>query len=449
MAPTTSHATLFDWPPLVLATAIFLLTYLLIILDRWNRAVVALLGAALVVGLGVLDQEQAVRGIDFNTIGLLTGMMVLVGITQKTGVFQFLAIRAAKAAKGHPWGILVMLSAVTASLSALLDNVTTVLLVAPVTLLIADELKLRPYPLLFAEINASNTGGTATLIGDPPNIMIGSATGLTFNQFLLHLAPLSAIVFAATLVPLWLLYGRALGGTPEARERLLVFDEYEAIRDTRLLRSCLAVFGLVLLGFVLAHPLRLEPATIALGGAALLLLLVTRRLDREQAAHQIQECFAQVEWVTIFFFCGLFVLVAGVEQAGLLAWLADWLLSLTAGDFAATTMAILWGSALLSALVDNLPFVATMIPMIEAMRPVFEQAGVTGERFDGIWWALALGACLGGNGTLVGASANLVVAGIAERNGVPVRFLSFSKVAFPLMLIQVGLGALYVWWRYL
>jgi Na+/H+ antiporter NhaD/arsenite permease-like protein len=449
MDQATSHATLFGLPPPALATGIFLLTYAIIIADRFNRAVVALLGAALVVGLGVLDQEEAVRGIDFNTIGLLTGMMVLVGVAQRTGVFQFLAIRAAKTAEGDPWGILVMLSIVTAVLSALLDNVTTVLLVAPVTLLIADELKLRPYPLLFAEINASNTGGTATLIGDPPNIMIGSATGLTFNQFLLHLTPVCLVVFAATLIPLRLVFGRHLGGTAEARERLLAFDEYEAIRDAVLLRKCLIVFGLVILGFVLAHPLGLQPATIALGGAALLLLLVTVGLDREEAARRVHDGFAQVEWITIFFFCGLFVIVAGVERAGLLARLAEWTLSLTAGDFAATTMAILWVSALLSAVVDNIPFVATMIPMIEQMRPAFERAGVTGEGLDGIWWALALGACLGGNGTLIGASANLVVAGLAERSGVPFRFLPFLKVAFPLMLLQVAIGALYVWWRYL
>ncbi len=448
MNETPAHV-VFGWSPLLVATAIFVIAYVVIMVDRINRAIVALLGAGLVIGTGVLTQEQAIRAVDFNTIGLLTGMMVLVAITQKSGVFQFLAIKAAKVAKGNPWGILVMLSAITALLSALLDNVTTVLLVAPVTLLIADELRITPYPLLFAEINASNTGGTATLIGDPPNIMIGSATGLTFNQFVFHLAPLSVAAFGITLIPLWFLYGRHLRGTPEAKSRLLAFNEYEAITDLRLLRQCLAVFGLVILGFVTAHPLGLEPATIALTGGALLLLLVTTSLDREEATHRVHEFFTSVEWVTIFFFVGLFIIVGGVEHAGLLQRLAEWTLSLTGGDFAVTTMAVLWVSAVLSAVVDNIPFVATMIPMIQGMVPVFEQTGLSPDQVTGIWWALAAGACLGGNGSLIGASANLVVAGIAERNGVTIRFLPFLKIAFPIMLLQVVVAAGYVWWRYL
>ena len=448
MHEASAH-TIFGLSPLFVATTIFVLTYAVIIVDRLNRAIVALLGAALVIGLGVLTQEQAIRGIDFNTLGLLTGMMVLVGITQKSGVFQFLAIKAAKLAKGNPWGILVMLSVVTAVLSALLDNVTTVLLVAPVTLLIADELRINPYPLLFAEINASNTGGTATLIGDPPNIMIGSATGLTFNQFFLNLAPLAIVAFAVTLIPLWMIYGRHLSASPEAKERLMAFNEYEAITDVKLLKQCLTVFGLVILGFVFAHPLGLEPATIAMAGAALLLLVVTLKVDRMEATQKVHGFFAHVEWVTIFFFCGLFIIVAGVEHAGLLKILAEGILSLTAGDFAVTTLVIMWMAAILSAIVDNIPFVATMIPMIKDMLPVFQGAGVPAGQLDTLWWALAAGACLGGNGSLIGASANLIVAGIAERSGVPIRFLPFMKVAFPIMLLQVSIGTVYVWWRYL
>jgi Na+/H+ antiporter NhaD/arsenite permease-like protein len=448
MHEASSHV-IFGLSPLVVATAIFVIAYAVIIVDRLNRAIVALLGAACVIGFGVLNQEQAIHGIDFNTLGLLTGMMVLVGITQKCGVFQFLAIKAAKAAKGNPWGILVMLSVVTAVLSALLDNVTTVLLVAPVTLLIADELRINPYPLLFAEINASNTGGTATLIGDPPNIMIGSATGLTFNEFLVNLGPVSIAAFAITLIPLWFIYGRNLGAAPEAKERLMAFNENEAITDKKLLKQCLAVFALVIVGFVLAHPLHLEPATIAITGASLLLLLVTLPVDREEATHKVHGFFAQVEWVTIFFFCGLFIIVAGVEHAGLLQILAEWTLDLTAGDFVVTTLVIMWLAAVLSAIVDNIPFVATMIPMIKGMLPVFQEAGIPPEQLTALWWALAAGACLGGNGSLIGASANLIVAGIAERSGVPIRFLPFLKVAFPLMLLQVAIGAIYVWWRYL
>ncbi|MCA9457902.1 MAG: ArsB/NhaD family transporter, partial [Nitrospira sp.] len=394
-------------------------------------------------------QDQAIQGIDFNTIGLLTGMMILVGITKECGIFQFLAIKAAKAAKGSPWGILVMLSIVTAVLSAFLDNVTTVLLVAPVTLLIADELKINPYPLLFAEINASNTGGTATLIGDPPNIMIGSATSLTFNDFVIHLTPVAIVAFSATLIPLWFMYGKTMFASPEARARIMAFNEYEAIRDVGLLKHCLLVFSLVILGFILAHSIGMEPATIALGGAALLLLLVTFSLDNEQAGHKVHTMFGQVEWITIFFFCGLFIIVTGVEDTGLLQSIADWTLSLTAGNFTVTTLAILWVSAILSAIVDNIPFVATMIPMIKSMLPVFQQAGIPIEQAETLWWALSLGACLGGNGTLVGASANLIVAGIAERNGVPFRFLPFLKVAFPLMILQVLISTVYIWMRYL
>jgi Na+/H+ antiporter NhaD/arsenite permease-like protein len=441
--------TIFGLSPLWLATFILVLTYAVIISERFNRAIVALLGAAVVIGTGVLTQEQAVHGIDFNTIGLLTGMMILVGITKECGIFQFLAIKAAKAAKGNPWGILVMLSIVTAVLSAFLDNVTTVLLVAPVTLLLADELKINPYPLLFAEINASNTGGTATLIGDPPNIMIGSATSLTFNDFVIHLTPVAIVAFSATLIPLWFIYGRTMSATPEARARIMAFNEYEAIRDVPLLKQCFSVFGLVIIGFILAHALHMEPATIALGGAALLLLLVTFPLDNEHAGHKVHEFFGHVEWITIFFFCGLFIIVTGVEHAGLLQILADWTLSLTAGNFTITVLAILWVSAILSSIVDNIPFVATMIPMVKDMLPVFQQAGIPLEQAEALWWALSLGACLGGNGTLVGASANLIVAGIAERNGVPFRFLPFLKVAFPLMILQVLISTLYVWMRYL
>ncbi|MGP0594128.1 SLC13 family permease [Nitrospira sp. T9] len=445
----TPIQTIFGFSPLWVATSILILTYAVIIAERFNRAIVALLGAAAVIGTGVLTQDQAIQGIDFNTIGLLTGMMILVGITKECGIFQFLAIKAAKAAKGSPWGILVMLSIVTAVLSAFLDNVTTVLLVAPVTLLIADELKINPYPLLFAEINASNTGGTATLIGDPPNIMIGSATSLTFNDFVIHLAPVAIVAFSATLIPLWFMFGKTMFASPEARARIMAFNEYEAIRDVGLLKHCLLVFSLVILGFILAHSIGMEPATIALGGAALLLLLVTFSLDNEQAGHKVHALFGQVEWITIFFFCGLFIIVTGVEHTGLLQSIADWTLSLTAGNFMVTTLAILWVSAILSAIVDNIPFVATMIPMIKSMLPVFQQAGIPLEQAETLWWALSLGSCLGGNGTLVGASANLIVAGIAERNGVPFRFLPFLKMAFPLMILQILISTLYIWMRYL
>lgn len=435
---------LFGLSPLLISLAIFVATYAVIVTERINRAIVALLGAGLMIFSGVLHQSEAFAGIDLNTIGLLTGMMVIVAITQKSGVFQYVAVVAAKAVKADPWGLMVMLSVVTALFSALLDNVTTVLLVAPVTLLITDALKLKPYPYLFALIFASNIGGSATLIGDPPNIMIGSATGLGFNDFLFNLAPLALVVFILTLIPLYLIWGRKLYAAPEDRAQVMAFDAIQAITDPRLLKQSLAVIALVILGFMLAHVIKQEPATIAMFGAALLLLLRVWNQHGEDQSHEVQRGFAEVEWVTIFFFIGLFVVVAGVEKAGALKLLAQQLLELTGGDFAATAFVILWVSAMASALVDNIPFVATMIPVIHGMAPTFGM-----ENINTLWWSLALGACLGGNGSLVGASANLVVAGFAERAGQPIRFLPFMLMAFPLMLTSIAVSSIYLWLRYL
>ncbi|MCL4471410.1 MAG: ArsB/NhaD family transporter [Gammaproteobacteria bacterium] len=443
-AAATATQVLFGLSPLLVSLAIFVLTYAIIVTERINRAIVALLGAGLMIFSGVLHQSEAFAGIDLNTIGLLTGMMVIVAITQKSGVFQYVAVVAAKAVKADPWGLMVMLSVVTALFSALLDNVTTVLLVAPVTLLITDALKLKPYPYLFALIFASNIGGSATLIGDPPNIMIGSATGLGFNDFLFNLAPLALVVFILTLIPLYLIWGRKLYAAPEDRAQVMAFDADKAITDPRLLKQSLAVIALVILGFMLAHVIGQEPATIAMFGAALLLLLRVWDQNGEDQSHQVQRGFAEVEWVTIFFFVGLFVVVAGVEKAGALKMLAQQLMELTGGDFAATTFIILWVSATASALVDNIPFVATMIPVIHSMAPSFGAGNI-----NTLWWSLALGACLGGNGSLVGASANLVVAGFAERAGQPIRFLPFMLMAFPLMLGSIAVSSVYLWLRYL
>jgi len=338
-----------------------------------------------------------------------------------------------------------MLSAVTAVLSALLDNVTTVLLIVPVTLLITEELEVKPYPYLFSIVFAANIGGTATLIGDPPNIMIGSAANLSFNDFVFNLAPIIPLIFAATMAPIYLIWRNEFTASDAARQRVLSFNESEAISDARLLRQSLAVLGLVILGFVFARPLHLEPATIALFGAALLLLLENLPHHAEQQSGNVHGAFADVEWVTIFFFVGLFIVVYGIEQAGLIELMADQLVAATRGDLTLTAMAILWGSALLSGVVDNIPFVATMIPLIKSMAPAFGGP----EQLTPLWWSLALGACLGGNGTLIGASANLVVAGYAERAGYPIRFVPFLLVAFPLMLVSIAISSVYVYWRYL
>jgi Na+/H+ antiporter NhaD/arsenite permease-like protein len=439
-----SHV-VFGWDPLWVSTILFVVTYIVIVTERVNRAIVAGLGAALMVTLGVLNQQQAVAGIDFNTLGLLTGMMVLVAITRRCGVFQFVAIWAAKKVQARPWGILLMLAVVTAVFSAFLDNVTTVLLIAPITLLITEELGVSPYPFLFTEIFASNIGGAATLIGDPPNIMIGSAVGFTFNDFLVNMAPIVPLILLVTLVVIYFIWGRRMTATDEARARILQFREQDAITDRRLMKQSLGVLAVVIVAFMFAHPLHLEPATIAMFGAGALLLITNIGRDAEEQSEDVHHSFGEVEWVTIFFFVGLFIVVAGIEHAGLLNILANQVISVTGGDMAITALMILWVSAVASAVVDNIPFVATMIPLIESMAPTFGGS----ENLDPLWWSLALGACLGGNGSLVGASANLIVAGFAERAGHRIKFLPFMFLAFPLMLVSIVIATVYVYFRYL
>jgi Na+/H+ antiporter NhaD/arsenite permease-like protein len=445
MAVAHSQEVIFGLSPIWVASILFVATYAVIVSEKINRAIAALSGAGLMIVLGVLNQDSAVRGIDFNTLGLLTGMMVVVAISRRSGVFQYVAVWSAKKVQARPWGILVMLSVVTALFSALLDNVTTVLLIAPVTLLITEELGVKPYPFLFAEIFASNIGGTATLIGDPPNIMIGSAVGLTFNDFLLNLAPITPLILVATLVVIYFVWGRGMQATDKARARVMSFNEREAITDVKLLKQSLFVIALVVLGFLFAHFLHLEPATIAMGGASLLLLLTSLGSDAEEQSENVHKSFGEVEWVTIFFFVGLFIVVHGIEHVGLLDMLAAHVVELTGGDMTLTALSIVWVSAVFSAVVDNIPFVATMIPMIESMAPTFGGA----ENLMPLWWSLSLGACLGGNGSLVGASANLIVAGFAEREGHRIEFLKFMALAFPLMLVSIVIASFYVYFRYL
>ena len=447
MHNTSTHeaSIILGLDPTWVAVTILLVVYGVIMAEKFNRAVLSLLGAGLMVLCGVITQQQAIAGIDFNTIGLLTGMMVIVTISQKTGMFQYVAIKAAKVVKGNPWGILVMLSIVTAIFSAFLDNVTTVLLIAPVTLLITDALGVRPYPYLFAQIFASNIGGASTLIGDPPNIMIGSAAKLSFTDFLFHLSPITPIIFLLTLGFIWLMFGRDLTASEEKRALIMKFDEDEALQDIPLLKKCLFVLFAVIAGFSVAHTFHLEPATIAMFGAALLLLLQTYGESVHDKDHAYEKVMADVEWTTIFFFVGLFIIVTGVEHTGVIAMLGEKVVELTDGDFNATVGAVLWVSAIASALIDNIPFVATMIPLVHSMAPTFGGA----EAIEPIWWALALGACLGGNGSLIGASANLIVAGFAQRAGHPIYFLQFMKHAFFLMIMSIAVSHIYLYLRYL
>lgn len=439
------EAPIFGLNPLWLASLLMIITYAVIISERLNRSIIALLGAMLMIMTGLLTQEQAIAGIDFNTIGLLVGMMIIVSITRKCGVFEYLAIRSAKLVKANPAGILAMLAVVTAITSAFLDNVTTVLLVAPVTLVITEALKVNPYPFLFSQIFASNIGGTATLIGDPPNILIGGQVGLSFNDFFLNLAPVILIVLIVHVFSIHVLWGRGMTAASELRERVMGFDETKVISDPRLLKMASLVLALVVIAFVLARYLKLESGTIGMAGAALLLTLDNLGKNTEQQAKNVLKVYNEIEWVTIFFFIGLFIVVAGVEHAGLLRLLADKLLAVTGNDFVITGVSTLWSSAILSAIVDNIPFVATMIPLIKSMAPSFGGP----DSLLPLWWSLSLGACLGGNGTLIGASANLTVAGIAERNGIPFSFMAYAKTAFPLMLLHLAICNVYLMWRYL
>ncbi|PKM82196.1 MAG: hypothetical protein CVU89_06015 [Firmicutes bacterium HGW-Firmicutes-14] len=418
-----------------IAVVVFLLTYALIISEKIHRTVVALMGGLLLIFLGILHQGTAVEMIDFNTLGLLTGMMIIVGITKRTGVFEFLAIKSAKWAEGDPWKLMLALSLITAVGSAFLDNVTTVLLIVPVTFSITEELKVPPLPFLITEIIASNVGGTATLIGDPPNIMIGSQTHLGFMDFVINLTPVVIPIFILTMLCLKFIYGRRMKVEEELKQKIMEFDEYAAIKDSGLLKKCLFILGLTILGFILHQFVHMESATIALGGGTLLMLIT--RTNPEHALHE-------VEWPVIFFFIGLFVLVGGLEETGIIEGLAKRALEFTGGEMVSTAMIVLWLSAIASAFVDNIPFVATMIPLLKTMGELGGMGNI-----DPLWWSLALGACLGGNGTLIGASANVIVAGMAEHRKHPISFLGFMKVAFPLMIMSIIISSVYVYFRYL
>lgn len=419
------------------ALLIFLGAYALIISEKVHRTVVAIFGAALMIiagiFLGFYGQEEAVSAIDFNTIGLLVGMMIIVGVAKKTGLFQYVAIKAAKAAKGDPWKIMALFAVITALSSALLDNVTTVLLMVPMTLVICDNLRINPLPFLFVEIFMSNIGGTATLIGDPPNILIGSAAGLSFLDFIKNLAPVVVLIFLATIPIFKILYGKDIKAGSKEMASIMRLNEKDSIQNKNLLIKTLFVLIIVIAGFFLHGALHMEAATIALFGAGLLLLL-----DNKNPEHALNE----VEWTTIFFFIGLFTLVGGLEHVGIISWAADKLLSLTQGSLSITAYAILWGGALFSSLIDNIPFVATMIPMVQEMGASFPD-------LNPIWWSLALGACLGGNGTLVGASANLVVAGMAEKSGYKISFLDFAKIGAVITFISLLISHIYIMVRYL
>ncbi len=434
----------FGLDPMWVSMTVLAVTYAFIIAGRLNRAVVALIGAAVVVIVGALDQDEAVKGIDWDTIGLVTGMMILVAISRRSGLFQYLAIWSAQRVKARPAGILLTLQIATALLSAVLNNVSTVLLIVPVTLAITEELEVSAFPFLLAEVFASNIGGTATLIGDPPNILIGTMAGLEFNSFLANVAPVAVLVMAVQAVLVHLIWGRALRASPERRTLVMGMNAPGMISDWVLLRRSVLVIGAVLVAFVTAGPLHLHPATIAITGAAVLMLLDNWQQRGAKQADNVHRTFAEVEWTAIFFLIGLFVIVHAVEVSGMLARVADKLVALTGHNIAAAGALILWMSAVLSAFLDNIPFVATMIPVIKGMASAYGGPGAIAP----LWWCLSLGACLGGNGTLTGAAANLAVAGIAERNGIRFGFIQYLAHGVPMTLVSIGICQVYVWLRY-
>lgn len=428
----------------IVATAIVILAYVILFTEKINRAVVALLAASIMIFAGILTQSEALKGIDFNTLALLIGMMTIVGVCEKTGIFQFVAIWATQKVKAQPRYILMVLAVVTAFFSAFLDNVTTVLLIVPVTLQITKKLGVPTYPFLLIEIFSSNIGGTATLIGDPPNILIGSALDLSFTDFMKELTPVVLVCMAFLVGIFDFFWGRRLVSTTKRRNAVMKLVASESIEDYRLLAKALVVLTLVIIGFISAEHLGIANGTIAMFGGALLLLLYTLGNGHEERDHKIEQIFAIVDWTTIFFFAGLFVIVYGLEVTGVLGMLGQKFVTLTEGNIQKAAMAIIWVSALVSSAIDNIPFVATMIPMLKSM----EEAMGGREAMMPVWWALSLGACFGGNGTLIGASANVIVAGMASRNGQPISFLGFMLWSMPIMLMTIVIASIYLYLEY-
>jgi Na+/H+ antiporter NhaD/arsenite permease-like protein len=419
-----------------IAVGTFLLALAIIASEKMHRTNVALLGAAIVVLLvGDFSQEQAIESVDFNTIGLLVGMMILVYLTQQTGVYDYVAIRAGQISGGRSFAVTMSLAGITALLSAFLDNLTTILLIAPITFLLADALDIEAVPLLIIEVIASNIGGTATLIGDPPNIIIAGATGLSFNAFIVNLAPIVIVTFAVVVPLLYLFFRKRLQVDERNREAVMGLNAAASIRDAAELRRTGPVLALTVLAFFAHQALHVEPATVALTGAAIGLLVTKVKLE---------DALSHIEWTTLFFFIGLFVMVGALEATGAIGHITEAVKDVTGGERTAELLGIVWVAAIGSAVVDNIPFTTAMIPVVKELQ---ESAGATGD--DAYWWSLALGACFGGNATLIAAAANVAAAGMAERAGTPIGFMTFLRIGLPVTFISIVLASGYVALRYI
>lgn len=418
---------------MAVAVTVFAAALALIASERFNRTKIAMVGAMVVLLTQTIDQHTATEAIDWNTLGLLAGMMLIVRLTETTGAYTYLAIRAGQLSKGRPFAVVLWLVLATAILSAFLDNLTTVLLMVPITFLLADALDIDPIPLVIIEVMASNIGGTATLIGDPPNILIAGATDLSFGAFIVNLAPISAVVLVVVTGMLYLGYRKRLQVPPDARDRVMELDAKRSIEDHDELRRTMPVLLLTIVLFFFHKQLHLEPATVALGGATLMLVVSRQRLEG---------ALSGIEWPTLFFFLSLFVMVGALEHTGFIGEIADGIASVTGGDRTAELLGITWVSAIASGIVDNIPFTATMIPVVEQL-----QGAETGD--DAYWWALAMGACFGGNLTLVAAAANVAAAGMSERSGRPIGFVPFLKAGVPVVIVSLLLSTAYLGVRYL
>ena len=412
----------------IIAIVVFVVVMVAIVTEKIHRALAAVVGAMILLILHVVSFDAAMEHVDFNTLGVLLGMMLFVAVVKLSGLFEYLAIKCARLAKGNPWLVMVLFVCLTAVLSALLDNVTTVLLIGPMTVTVCRLLDLDPLPFFLAEIMASNIGGTATLIGDPPNIMIGSAAGYSFVDFVLYDTPAALLSLAVMLALFYLLFGRKLHVDDAHKDALAGLDEREQIKNPVLLRQSVVMIVLVIVGFMAHGSLGIESCVVALTAAGVLMLI---------SGERIEEALAHVEWTTLVFFAGLFIIVGALSEVGVIGMLAQALIDVTGGSTFVAMLVLLFASAIVSSFLDNIPFVATMIPILLSME-------ATGMDVAPLWWAVSLGACLGGNGTLIGASANVVMSDISRKNGHVITFAHFFKVGFPTMLATVAVSAIYL-----